>query len=38
VATVIVPEPLFLIKYIFPATPTAVGNVTVKVPLVQSIV
>jgi hypothetical protein len=27
-----------LIKYIFPATPTAVGNVTVKVPLVQSIV
>ena len=30
--TVIVPLPLFLITYIFPAIPTAVGKVTVKVP------
>jgi hypothetical protein len=32
VSTVIVPEPLFLTTYIFPASPTAVGNVTVNVP------
>ena len=33
---VIMPDPLFLtIKY-FPSRPTAVGNVTVKVPVVQS--
>jgi hypothetical protein len=36
VFTVIVPEPLFLTTYILPAIPTAVGNVTEKVPL-QSI-
>jgi hypothetical protein len=37
VATVIVPEPEFFMKYILPLISTAVGRVTVKVPLVHSI-
>jgi len=36
VATVIVPEPLFLISNILPAVPTAVGRVIWKVPDVAS--
>jgi hypothetical protein len=32
VSTVKVPEPLFLMTYILPAIPTAVGNVIVNVP------
>jgi hypothetical protein len=37
VATVIVPVPVFLTTYILPFTPTAVGSVTVNVPVVHSI-
>lgn len=37
-AIVIVPIPPFRTTYILPALPTAVGRVTVNVPLVQSIV
>jgi len=36
--TVITPLPLFFIIYCLPVTPTAVGKVTVKVPVVQSTV
>jgi hypothetical protein len=35
VARVIVPVPEFFILYILPVMPTAVGKVTVKVPVVQ---
>ena len=37
VASVIVPDPLFFIMYIWPLAPTAVGKVTVNVPEEQSI-
>ena len=35
VATVMVPAPLFLTMYTRPVAPTAVGSVTVNVPVVQ---
>ncbi len=35
---VIVPVPLFFMMYLFPAIPTAVGRVTLNVPVVQSMV
>jgi len=38
VARVITQAPLFLITYVCPANPTAVGSVTVNVPDVQLIV